>query len=303
MAIGEGAPTRALPLRRRRGLRITVLGMLALVAVAAVALLFYRKYLHKPDERPTMLAAYRKVPPVADGSIGKNEYGAALTLTWTPDNTLAAFQHDLLDESKQRFIHNPTTSKSVDDLSMQVYAVYSDTSLFLAFRVRDQFVDSQESDRETPYQNDSVEVFIDGDGVPNDFGYATKPDGSSFGFGSSEGFQVVSDAGGRQYTTSKDFANADWKAAARRTEDGYIVEMEIPLKLIDTQDGPVYASPSPGALLNFALAVTDNDTEVRQQVTYAYLRTPKTTMAPWLGGEGAWNFGIKLEPKWSPLTW
>lgn len=77
----------------------------------------------------------------------------------------------------------------------------------------------------------------------------------------------------------------------------------ITLKLIDTQDGPVDAMPSPGALLNFALAVTDNDTEVRQQVTYAYLRTPKTTMAPWLGGEGAWNFGIKLEPKWSPLSW
>src|SRR5438874_7239922 len=107
MAIGEGEATQAGPLRRRRGLRITVLGMLALVAVVAVALLVYRNYLHKPDERPTIVAAYRKVPPVADGSIGKNEYGAALTLTWTPDNTLAAFQHDLLDESKQRFIHNP----------------------------------------------------------------------------------------------------------------------------------------------------------------------------------------------------
>ena len=38
--------------------------------------------------------------------------------------------------------------------------------------------------------------------------------------------------------------------------------MEIPLALIDTQDGPAVTLAGPGSLLNFALAVTDNDQEM-----------------------------------------
>ena len=99
------------------------------------------------------------------------------------------------------------------------------------------------------------------------------------------------------------FTNTDWKSAARRTDDGYIVEMEIPLALIDTQDGPPFARAVPGSLLNLGLAVTDNDVEVHKQMSYAYLRTSKQTSSPWAGGESAWNFAIKLVPKWSPFSW
>jgi hypothetical protein len=87
---------------------------------------------------------------------------------------------------------------------------------------------------------------------------------------------------------------------AKRTNDGYIVEFEIPLALIDTKDGPGVVPPGPGSLLQFGMAVTDNDEEVSKQVSYAYLRTPKQTLAPFQGGEGAWNFGIKLGSKWFP---
>ena len=56
-------------------------------------------------------------------------------------------------------------------------------------------------------------------------------------------------------------------------------------------------------MLNFALAVTDNDEEVREQMSYAYLRTSNSTTSPWIGGERAWNFAIEMEPKWSLLPW
>jgi hypothetical protein len=33
------------------------------------------------------------------------------------------------------------------------------------------------------------------------------------------------------------------------------------------------------------------------------LRTAKTNTSPWIGGENAWKFALKLEPKWSLFGW
>jgi hypothetical protein len=299
MAIGEAESTRTQPVRRRRGLRITVLGMLALVAFAAGALLIYRRYVQRPDERPVIDAVYKKTSPVADGVIGEKEYGQPVTMTWTEGNTLTALQYFLRDRTTGKLFQDPARSKQTDDLSMQVYAAYTNESLFLAFRVHDQFVDAQEEER--PELDDGVEVFIDGDGVPNDFvPNVAVPGGVR---GSKEGFQIGGNAAGQQFTKSQEFTNADWKSTAKRTEDGYIVEMEIPLALIDIKDGQPFAPAGPGSLLNLGLAVTDNDAEVHEQMSYAYLRTAKQTTSPYDGGEGAWNFGIKLEPKWWLYPW
>jgi hypothetical protein len=285
------------PARRQWRLRITILGLLGLVALSALALSIYRKYILPltDEERPEIVAVYRKVSPVADGAIGVNEYGPGVTITWTAENTLATFEHGLTGDLTQ--------NKPPDDLSVTLHTAYSDTALFFAFHVRDQFVDAQEEDRDTPHQNDGVEIFIDGDRVPNDFNSGTMADANSKKIFPSEGFQLLADAAGHQFTRAQGFGNADWKAAARRTADGYIVEIEIPLALIDTQDGPAYAPPGPGSVLNFAMAVTDNDAAVRHQVSYAYLRTRNTNTSPWIGGENSWKFAIKLEPKWSLFGW
>jgi hypothetical protein len=297
MTAGETEGTRGRPVRRRRGLRITVLGMLLLVAASAIALVLYRKYVLPmgDEDRPTIVAVYRKTSPVADGRITGNEYGPGVTIAWTADNMLAAFENALTGDSTQ--------NKPPGDLSIVLHAAYSDTSLFFAFRVRDQFVDAQEADRTTPHQNDGVEVFIDGDRVPNDFSPSTQARPGATAIAPSEGFQVLADAAGHQFTRAQAFSDADWKTAAGRTADGYIVEIEIPLALIDTQDGPGVVPPGPGSVLNFALAVTDNDAEVQKQMSYAYLRTPKTSNSPWAGGESAWKFAIKFEPKWSLFGW
>ena len=61
-----------------------------------------------------------------------------------------------------------TRNKPAEDLTITLYTAYSDASLYFAFRVHDQFVDAQEADRNEPWKNDGVEVFIDGDRVPND---------------------------------------------------------------------------------------------------------------------------------------
>lgn len=312
MSSGEGELPQARPAgRRRRVLRVTVLGMLVLVALLAVGLRVYRSYFDRTDERPTILAKFARRSPVADGVIGPNEYGPPITITWTEDSTLAAFQRHLLDPTQGAtpgdlatapIVVDPTRSKTTGDLSLQVSAAYSSTSLFLAFRVRDQFVDAQESDRATPQYNDGVEVFIDGDHVANDFRESTGAvPGVTEVTGTREGFQVIANAAGHQLSVARDFTNADWKAASGRVPDGYVIEMEIPLSLIDTQDGPPFSPAGAGSLLHFGMAVTDNDAEVSRQTSYAYLRTPKQTVSPWMGREGAWNFGIKLESRWSLL--
>jgi hypothetical protein len=265
-----------------------------LVAVSALALFVYRRYLEPSNERPTIEVGYSKVSPVADGAIGEKEYGPGLTIAWTADNTLAAFEH---------VIGDATQNKPPSDLSITLHTAYTTTSLFFAFRVKDQFVDAQESDRPPGTFNDGVEVFIDGDQVPNDFGQGPTVGGIIPRTGSEEGFQLLADAAGHQYTQSDTFTNADWKTAARRTNDGYVIEIEIPLKLIDTLDGPPFAAAGPGSLLNFALAVTDNDAEVSDQQSYAYLRTPKSNMSPWIGKENAWKFALKLVPKSALFPW
>jgi hypothetical protein len=294
MAVVEGEVTQAQPVRRRRRLRISVLGLLVLVAFSALALFLYRKYLLAPIEQPTIVVKYSKVSPVADGAIGEKEYGPGVTIAWTADNTLAAFEHAIGDL---------TENKPSSDLSITLHTAYTATSLFFAFRVKDQFVDAQQTDQPPATFNDGVEVFIDGDRVPNDFGQGPMVGGIIPRTGSEEGFQLLADAAGHQYTQSDTFTNADWKTATRRTDDGYVIEIEIPLKLIDTQDGPPFAAAGPGSLLNFALAVTDNDAEVGHQMSYAYLRTPKSNMSPWIGKEPAWKFALKLEPKWSLFAW
>lgn len=305
----EATSSKPEPTRRGRWLRVSVLGMMLLVALAAVSLLAYQRYVRKADDRLSIVAMYKRTPPRADGVLSKNEYGLPVAMSWSEGSTLAAFQKHLLDPTQSQIpgdsstapiVEDPTQSKTPSDLSLVVHAAYTSKSLFLAFQVRDQFVDADENDRKNPEYNDGVEVFLDGDRVPNDF--ISNP-GNGTVRGSSEGFQLLVNAAGHRKTIAADFGDADWKATAKPTADGYLVEMEIPLALIDIKDGAPYAPAASGSLINFALAITDNDAAVSRQTSYAYLRTSMQTESPWIGREGAWNFGIKLEPRGLLSLW
>ena len=284
---------REFPKPKKSRFRLTVLGLLILVALIAVGLAVYRR--RSASERPTLVAIYSKPSPITDGIIGPNEYGSGVLIQWTADNTLVGFEHRFSD---------PATNKAPDDLEVTMHAAYTDTSLFFAFRVRDQFVDAQEVDRDTPHMNDGVEIFLDGDRVPNDFDTSPQEIGSSGKMVPSEGFQLLVDAAGHPYTRCRNyFSDADWKRAAKRTADGYVIEVEIPLALIDTKDGPGVVPPRPGSEFNLALAFTDNDTEARQQMSYAYLRTNSTTISPFFGGESTWSLAVRLSSPWWQWSW
>jgi Carbohydrate family 9 binding domain-like len=157
-------------------------------------------------------------------------------------------------------------------------------------QVRDQFVDDHESDRDHPQRNDSVEIFLDGDRVTNDFHTPNGPPCVA----SSEGFQLLVDAAGHRATTSIDFSNNDWTAAASRNKEGYVIEAEIPLALIDIKDGPRRVAAGPGSTINLGLAINDNDTAINWQMCYAFIRARPSVGPPFIQGENSWSFGIKL---------
>jgi hypothetical protein len=101
MSIGEDQVARALRPWLGRGLRISILGMLALVAAAAAAMVVYRRVSQRVFERPSLFANYDKTAPAADGVIAPKEYGPVVWIQWTRGNTLTAFRREL---------HDPTTS-------------------------------------------------------------------------------------------------------------------------------------------------------------------------------------------------
>ena len=75
-----------------------------------------------------------------------------------------------------------------------------------------------------------------------------------------------------------------------------MTEVEIPLALIDVKDGPQRVAAGPGSVINFGLAINDNDAAVPQQMSYAFIRARPAVGSPFMAGEGSWSFGIKLAP-------
>jgi hypothetical protein len=164
-----------------------------------------------------------------------------------------------------------------------------------AFLVRDQFVDASEQDAKHPFFNDSIEVFINGDHVANDVTPGLFLIGET---GNREGFQLVADAGGHQYTVGEALTNADWKAGTHRTADGYIIEFEVPLALIDTRDGPEYVPATSGSelLVNFGI-IDNDDPQTSGQTDYAIFWAEDPNLSPYLGGEDFWTVSLRLAPK------
>src|SRR5262249_46969040 len=141
----------------------------------------------RPPASFTIEAQFRAVSPILDGRITSGEYGPAVE---------ARFD----DEANpgRMYAWGKSRSKTPDDLSVHVYTAYTDRALYLAFRVRDQFVDASELDAKTPHWNDAVEVYIDGDQVANDLSpvWANVP----HRWGHREGFQLIADVVGHQLT-------------------------------------------------------------------------------------------------------
>lgn len=223
----------------------------------------------------TIAAPYRATSPVADGEIGEGEYGPGLPIDFTADHNPGRLSLQSRDRTRRR-----------DDLSFTLHAAHTLTDLFLAFRVRDQFLDDEIST--DPVFNDMVEIFIDGDRVPNDFFLAG---------GSREGFQLITDTRGIQWTMAMDFFNVDWTVGTGGVEGEYIIEFKLPLDLIDTQDGPGFSPAATGSTLLMNAGIVDNDDDLQfVQEDCAYLWLDEPALSPFFGGEDTWVVALRLVP-------
>ncbi|HEV3122831.1 MAG TPA: sigma-70 family RNA polymerase sigma factor, partial [Isosphaeraceae bacterium] len=222
-----------------------------------------------PVAGPILEAPLAATSPVADGVISKGEYGPPWEIDCSDDkNPGREFANLNASGIKPAVLRR---AKSGDDLSYRVYAAHTAKSLFLAFAVRDQVIDAQKSGEGRPFTNDCVEIFLDGDRVPNDF-----RGGVDVGNGGREGFQLLADTADHKLTVGSGLKNSDWTVGSSRTPDGYVIEFEIPLELIDTVDGPGFAAAKSGSVLRFNAAVTDNDQAINLQTYYSVLWSEQT---------------------------
>ena len=144
--------------------------------------------------------------------------------------------------------------------------------------------------------NDSVEVFINGDHrsqrsrprvlLSLQYHWATARVSSS-----SPMRGATNPPGPRAFT------DADWKVGTSRTADGYIVEFEIPLALIDTRDGPEYVPATSGSELLVNFGIIDNDAPVSDQTDYGIFWAEDPALSPYDGGEDFWTVSLRLVPK------
>jgi len=239
-----------------------------------------------PGGPPRIDAPYRPESPVADGRISPGEYGEG-----------GGFAFDFADDRNpgRSYVFDETTraTKDPSDLSVRMHAVHTSTALFLAFRVRDQSVQADPLAAKVPFNNDGVEIFLDGDRTPNDLTRVAP-------YGNLEGFQIISDVLGNRLCSSRAVGDTRWKVGTARTADGYVIEFEIPLDLIDTQDGPGFRPAATGSELRMNVAIDDIDEAITKQTFHGMLWAEDRLWSPLMGGEDFWPVALRLVPAPKP---
>jgi tetratricopeptide (TPR) repeat protein len=246
-----------------------------------------------PGGPPRIDAPFQARSPVADGRIEPGEYsdgeGFSFDFAKDPNPGGSYLNGDEKSLALQRI-------KDPSDLSVQMHTVHTATALFLAFRVRDQSVRATPAAAHTPWQNDCVEIYLDGDRVANDFS-----PGTCIYAGTREGFMVTADAlGNHRPFIFGDVGDSRGKVGANRTEDGYAIEFEVPLDLIDTQDGPGFRPATTGSELRMNVSILDYDEPASPTVAYGVLWSEDRQWSLTYGGEDFWAVALRLTPAPAP---
>jgi hypothetical protein len=216
---------------------------------------------------------------VLDGVISPSEYSA-----------LPFHVSFIDDENPGRFHPNPVLQQDYDntdaDMSYDLYAVHTETVLYLGFRVYDEFLDIQDEDFDTPWENDAIELFMDPDNDPTDMIPDTGRESTP------EGFQIVADAVG--HLLRDDII--EFTAGTSLLEDGYVIEFGIPLEWLDTLSGPGERAARTGDILGFEAGLSDNDVLISDnQTKYGWIwRLDDETDSPYGCGEPCWHVGLEL---------
>jgi len=200
------------------------------------------------DPTRTQTAFPLATPPTIDGVIDPAEWaraGGSQQNYWSvhPDA-------NALDGITAGVMGYGPLPQDIDDLSFNIYAGYDDNYLYIGVRVRDDqiFTDSAEagSRNGTTWEDDSVEVFVDGNNA-NDANWSAANPGGQYVITANNAYREA-EAGNPGYGT-----NAAWYAqtALRADGSGYDAEFRIALTNL--------GNPKPGDIIGFTVAVNDDD--------------------------------------------
>ena len=159
---------------------------------------------------------------------------------------------------------NPDEIWDETDIQFNMYAGVFENDLYVAVEVTDDWIVNDNADPNSEdgstWEDDSVEIFIDGDN-------------SNFEERNTAGIPEVVDTGGQFVITANNARrdkeagdpsfgeNADWYAKTDLTDTGYVAEFRISLDAI--------GNPEPGQVIGFTVGVNDDDEISRRQITWA----------------------------------
>ena len=250
---------------------VVVLTIFVAILCVSVNVAVGKKSSPEPGEQ-TLTARWTDAPTDIDGTIGAGEYSAAIPVHVKFNRPTCA--PGIVPDG----IAPP---ENQDDLSYTIYAMYDEENLYIAVDVADDIViddGPSYSGVEIPWFDDDVEIFVDGDGVNNDFaGYIA----------GKEGFQLAIDTGGDAATIAHVVALSTvpgfWEAAVGLRPRGYVAEFEISLISIDTIDGDGEAAPGPGSSIGLNITVGDDD---NGGMPY---EAPEDSYGAWDGSHTNWS--------------
>lgn len=223
----------------------------------------------------TIAVPFAATRPKIDGEVDTQVYGPAFRVEFTDDSNPGV----LWERSAE-------TVKTPENLSFELRAAYTAESLYLAVQVYDDVVYGEDPER--VWQNDSIEIFIDGDRNTNDF-LATERRGNA------EGFQLLADVNGKKSGSRTEIPLRAWRFQPKRTSDGYIGEFAVPLDQIDTHDGPGDVPAKAGSLLMFNLLLKDFDGPGSGSDA-SFWAGNSVRSRPYFEGENIWAVALELVP-------
>jgi hypothetical protein len=223
-----------------------------------------------------------------DGVVTPGEYGASapqLRLGFAPGTSMPT----------QGLIWSGSAPGAFTDadMSIELSMAHSGSVLYLGAKVFDTHIVTSNNAAQ-PWLNSGVELFFNADNVNNDFGPGNYQ-------GSKEGFQLVVDAAGHQYSTTPQIANGDWQVATSTFSDssgvGYMIEFALPFSIFDTHDGPGVTPLANLNTIGFNLGLNNIFTGTSAQSRYGMLGSPNVNDTPHNIGEPIWNSSITLVPE------
>jgi hypothetical protein len=224
------------------GLSMTIMTKKSATRLALAAGLCVTCFAGRAAADPVLNANYLGAGLTLNGTVDAAKYGGGPAISADFSNLSAGNPSRLLDLTAGTFVTQPASALSYD-----LYAAYSNTTLYLGFVVRDDHVVTNPGNSIIFNSESDMELFIGGNRVGNNF--------RNFGFAASskQAFQLAADPLGRQFTQAGGaFTNSAWATAASAvTATGYSIEFGIPLDLIDTELNGVFTPAHAGSLLRF----------------------------------------------------